>query len=381
MVFVDALGARQLEELGGGGRLPYTRPLRGILGYSCAALPSLLTGRPQSAHGRMCLFAKAERDGASVLAPLSWLGLLPAVVHERAVVRRLLARGLRRWAGLEGYVDLYRVPPDAFRWLDLPEREDLFSSDEIGGQPTFLSRARHAGLTVFSARWQLPEDERWQEAEAALGARPPELAFLYATAVDGALHRDGNGAPSVRAAFDRTLARIERAARLMRAGGRDVTLLVVGDHGMADVTRVIDPRPFAPPSGVRHFVDSTMLRLWGDGASLDRARAAIERLRWPGRWLDADALASRGAPTGDRFGQLVFLLDEGGIFAPSFLGGAVRGMHGYDVGCSSAASFVASDAPLPAHVTALDEIAPFVEARLGLPERTTSQGERHVAPA
>jgi hypothetical protein len=168
----------------------------------------------------------------------------------------------------------------------------------------------------------------------------------------------------------------------MRAGGRDVTLLVVGDHGMADVDRVVDPRPFDTPYGVRHFVDSTMLRLWGAPSGLDRARAAIDRLRWPGRWLDAAQLAARGAPGGDRFGPLMFVLNEGGIFAPSFLGGAVRGMHGYDLGSPSAAAFVASDAPLPASVTALDEIAPFVEAQLGLQDRRAFERGGHVhAPA
>src|SRR6185436_9386184 len=108
------------------------------LGYSSGALPTLLTGAPPAAHGRMCLFSKRRAEEASILAPLSWLGLLPRVVHERGRLRRALARALAQARGLTGYVALHRVPPEAFRWLDLPEREDLFHAEQIGRARTFL---------------------------------------------------------------------------------------------------------------------------------------------------------------------------------------------------------------------------------------------------
>jgi hypothetical protein len=367
VTFVDALGPSQLELAGGLGGLPYRGRLSGILGYSSGALPTLLTGAPPACHGRMCLFSHASREGG-VLAPLVHLGLLPRLLHERGRLRRLVARVFRRYAGLTGYVALHRVPPAAFRWLDLPEREDLFQAEHIGGAQTFLAEARRAGLKVFAAPWQMPEERRWEHTEAVLRTERPDLAFAYATELDGALHRAGNDSAEARGAACRIAARIERAAEAMRSGGGDVTTIVVGDHGMADIHRIIDPRPLLVHLGdTRFFVDSTMLRFWGDDATLAKARALVEDAGFPGRWLDTAALDSRQAPTrGAPYGDALFLLEEGALFAPSFVGGAVRGMHGYDVDSSSAFAAIASDRPIPDSSSALTGLAPWVRSLLGL---------------
>jgi hypothetical protein len=367
VVFVDALGPDQIERFGASlSFVPHRRALHGILGYSSGALPTLLTGVPPSAHGRMCLFARSEQGTSSPLAPLTALGFLPRIVHERGRLRRALGRLVAELGGLTGYVALHRVPPEHFAWLDLPEREDLFQAERIGGQPTFLADARRAGLSVYAAPWQLPEVERWEHARRALAAQAPDLSFLYAAELDGILHRDGPGSVAAQACRTRLAGDIERARDALGRHG-EVTTLLVGDHGMAEVERVIDPRPFAPPDGVRHFVDSTMIRYWGDASALAACRAAIERGRLRGRWIDHQGLVDRQAPTaGSRYGDALFLLDEGGIFAPSFLGGAVRGMHGYDLDAHSCSAALASDRPLPADVIGLQDVARLVRAPLGL---------------
>jgi hypothetical protein len=367
VVFVDALGARQSERLAQRSMgLAHRTSLRGVLGYSSGALPTVLTGVDPSVHGRMCLFSRAETD-TSLLAPLSWLGLLPRLVHERPRLRGMLSSWLRQSRNLRGYVQLGRVPPSAFRWLDMPERDDLFQTETIGGARTFLADAREAGLSVFSARWQLDETARWQDALSRLAQEPPDLAFLYATELDGLLHRVGNEAGEVDAVLDRLAARIVRARELMGRGGAEVRTLVVGDHGMADVREIFDPRPLLGQLGARHFVDSTMLRLWGDGPTLDRAHRLLAS-RFPGRWLDADALAERRAPAfGGRYGDALWLLPEGHLFAPSFMGGAVRGMHGYDLDAPSAQAGLLTDAAdVAREVKSLTGIAGVVREHFAL---------------
>jgi hypothetical protein len=368
VVFIDALGAEQLERFGETlSFLPHRRALSGVLGYSSGALATVLTGASGAEHGRMCLFAKRPEGAPSILGPLSWLGLLPRVVHERAALRRALGRALSFAAGLTGYVALHRVPPAAFEWLDLPERDDLFTARDVAGVPTFLGRAREAGLTVYASPWQLPEAERWAQAHRALRAAPPDLAFLYATELDGVLHAEGNDGTAARSVRARLAAHVERAREAMLRGGGPLLTLLVGDHGMADVRRTIDPRGLTARLPVRAFVDSTMLRVWGEGRALERARLEVERAKLPGQWLDAAALAQRGAPIeGAPYGSAIFLLEEGAIFAPSWVGGRARGMHGYDVSSRSATAALASDAPLPGAVTALTHLSPLVGRSLGL---------------
>jgi hypothetical protein len=257
------------------------------------------------------------------------------------------------------------VPPEAFAGLDVPEQDDMFRAREVGGVPTLFARARDAGLRVNVTDWQAPEAERVRAIEHAPAA---DLAFLYLSGLDGILHREGKVGRSARVWAREAAGWIDRARRAMAVGRREVQVLMVGDHGMAEVTRVVDPRPVVAElhaADARRFVfvDSTMLRVDTAGRP-EETRAALAKL--PGAVLDAPALAARGAPSDGRYGDLVHLLPEGSIFAPSYVGGRVRGMHGYDRHSASAGAALLADAPLPQEVTSLEDVAPLLAARLGL---------------
>jgi hypothetical protein len=93
----------------------------------------------------------------------------------------------------------------------------------------------------------------------------------------------------------------------------------------------------------------------------------VEEAGFPGQWLDTGALDARQAPThGAPYGRALFLLEEGSLFAPSFVGGAMRGMHGYDVDSPSAHAAIASDTPIPEHCRSLADVAPWVRSLLGV---------------
>ena len=368
VVFIDAFGPDQLKRVEEFfGFLPHKKTLHGILGYSSGALPTVLTGATPEEHGRMCLFSARKTGETSILRPMKWLGLLPRIVHERSRVRRVAEKLLKRTARLEGYVALHRVPPELFEWLDMPEREDMFQAPDIGGVPTFLADARDAGLSVYSAPWQLPEEKRWQHSFDALKNQQPDLAFLYATALDGIMHREGPNSDAAMEAANRIASNIERARDIMSDDGASLTTLVVGDHGMAEVERYIDPRKMlARLDEMQVFVDSTMIRAWGNDSELSQLRLEIEKEDWPGIWLEGDELAKRKVPRENVFGRAIYVLEEGCIFAPSFLGGRVAGMHGYDTGCACAKAALASDCPVDDNVKGIDDIAGVVRERLSL---------------
>jgi hypothetical protein len=369
VVFVDAFGPTQLEQFGSElSFLPHRRALRGILGYSSGALPTILTGTPPREHGRMCLFSKRREDEESILSPLAWLSLLPRVLHERGALRRFLSRALAKARGLTGYVALHRVPPEAFRWLDLPERDDMFRAERVGPARTFLADARSAGLSVFAADWRLPEDARWAQANEAISRDKPDLTFLYAPELDGALHMRGNHDEAVSQMAAKIARRIAGARERLADDGASLTTMLVGDHGMADVDSVIDPRPLLAKIDVKHvFVDSTMIRFWGDDIALARARRTLEASGIAGSWLGTSQLEERSAPTeGSPYGQAIWLLPEGAIFAPSFLGGRVRGMHGYDLGTASSFAALASDDEGALRCASLTDIGGHVKAELGI---------------
>ena len=368
VAFVDALGPRQVLELAPPGltTLPHQRALSGYLGYSSGALASILTGSAPNVHGRMCLFS--SHGGRGSLAPLRWLGLLPRLVHERSALRRRVAKVFALASGLDGYFALHRVPPDAFRWLEVEERDDLFQTDRVGGATTFLSRARSAGVEVFASPWQLEEDARWQHTFESVRHRPAELTFVYASSLDGALHHAGNDSASGRAALRTIADRIDRTRELLARDGSKVTTLVVGDHGMADVEHAVDPRaPVARLAGVRVFVDSTLLRLWGPNSAVAEARRVLEGALPGLTFLDREALAREQLPVeGSPYGDAIGVLPEGHLFSPSFVGGRVRGMHGYHPSGGSAEAALLADFAIPTHVRSISDVASIVDAQLGL---------------
>lgn len=368
VVFVDAFGPDQMARFSEYlDFLPHRRSLGGILGYSSGALPSILTGTTPATHGRMCLFSEREEGKTSILRPLKWLGLLPRLVHERARVRRVAEKILTRAARLEGYVALHKVPPELFEWLDMPEREDMFQVGQIGGTSTFLAEARDAGLEVFAAPWQMPEPERWIYTHQVLAGKAPDLTFLYCAELDGIMHREGPLGASAEPSFKRIAENIQRARESLGRDGARLTTVVVGDHGMAKVGVFVDPRKLLNRvSDMRLFVDSTMLRAWGSESQLGRLRLEIEKAGWDGKWLDEEQLAARQVPQNHLFGRAMFVLPEGAIFAPSFLGGRVSGMHGYDIDSACARAALASDASIPDGIESIADVAQMVRSQLHL---------------
>jgi hypothetical protein len=135
---------------------------------------------------------------------------------------------------------------------------------------------------------------------------------------------------------------------------------------MAQVESFVDPRTLLKRvNGIRLFIDSTMIRAWGPESDLSRLRLELEKETWNGTWLQGPELSARQVPH-TVFGQAMYVLAEGAIFAPSFLGGRVAGMHGYDTATACAKAGLASDAPIGDEITSIDKIAGIVRRTLAL---------------
>ena len=112
---------------------------------------------------------------------------------------------------------------------------------------------------------------------------------------------------------------------------------VFSDHGMSPVHGGVDLIPEiesavgANGKNYLAFYDSTMARFWCDD---DRVRARIEGIlerRADGRIIPSPELVELGVAFPDRSqGDLIYVLQEGLIILPSYMGDAMlAGMHGY----------------------------------------------------
>ncbi len=367
LVFVDALGPTQWKSSDEfQSLLSQHRSLRGVAGFSSGALATILTGASTVEHGRLCLFSARDASAwRSPLDALAWMKWLPRVLHERGVVRRLAAKWLAARENLTGYVALHKVDPEMFRWLDIPERDDLFEADRIGSVQTFLSEARARSVDVYASPWAEPEEQRWKTALATLERRAPRLTFLYSAALDGSLHTHGADSSASKVILDDLTQKIARAQKLLTRDGSTLRTIVMGDHGMSTVSRIVDPRPLLASHGVRHFADSTMIRMWGSPEKLSRLRSAVEQARWPVTYIDQQSLEKWRVQNGTTlWGDAWLLLREGALFAPSHVGGRVLGMHGYGPDAQSSTACVCSDQPIDPAVTELSHVASLVRSAM-----------------
>lgn len=336
LLVIDALGWELAEESGFlRDLLPARRRLRTILGYSSAAIPSLLTGAVPRDHGHWFLYFRARGRGDSPFRGARFLSTLPGRLVDSWTVRRRVAEWWRRSAGIRGYFGLYDVPYRELADLDYIERSDSWSPGTFPGG-SWIDDQVGRGARLFVSDWRVPDDAKFDAAIERARKDPADAYLLYLTEIDARQHAHGSRGRPVRERLESYRPRLDD---LMGAVSREAAprLAVVSDHGMTDVTRVLDPRPVLSAAGLedgrdyRVFIDSTFLRFWSDRPPALR-RLADACAATPGlRVLDPAELTREGVDfPDDRWGALIVLADPGVLLVPSYMGRApLAGMHGY----------------------------------------------------
>ena len=364
VVIIDALGFElagrhgfQLREL------PHRARLGTVLGFSQAALASIMTGLSPDEHGLWMMYSFASHA-----SPFAWLALVPPGVSTRRLwLRRLIRWNLDRVHRIRGYYSLYDVPRNILPHLDIPGRRGLFAAGGVPGSTTILDEVAAQGVPCRVWDYHDDEDSAFASLREELAAGRRGFFLLYAAGLDAALHRVGSAGEDVAARLEWYRSRLAEIVAAAAAGG-GARIFVLGDHGMCDVRARVDlmaevaalgldvPRDYVP------FYDSTMARF---RIRSDRARRLLERFlgsRAEGRVLGADEMKALGVSFADgRFGDLVFLVEPGTIISPSFMGSApVAAMHGYDPDAQCMPSFLLSNTGLPRPEMSILDVAGLV---------------------
>lgn len=354
-VLIDALGWNLVQDSGFlAAILPHRQPLRTVLGFSSAAIPTILTGLHPSATGRWNLFYYDPRT-----SPFRWLRpfcFLPDAVLNHRVTRKILKELGRRMLGLgplfECCVSVRLLP--YFNWV---EKRNIYDCGGLETVPGFFDQLAGAGVPhrVYSYH-RYTDEQILRQAREDLRAGAAEVYFLYLSEMDHFLHLHRLEEEKVRARIAWYEARVRELYEEVRAGSPDFLFSVFSDHGMApvrdncDLVAAVEALGFRMPADYLAVYDSTMARFWFFS---ERARDTITaRLRQTqrGRILAEDELRRLGVFFEDhRFGELVFLLDAGCMMFRSDFSGprwTPTGMHGYHPDDpDSDAAFLSNRAP------------------------------------
>jgi hypothetical protein len=311
--------------------LPERTSLGTVLGYSSAAIPSLLSGCPPSEHGEWSMYRLAG-DGAR----FRHFRFLPKLPHALEWRTRRLIRKISDLRGVTaGYYDLYDIPLHLLGYFDLAAYKDSYLPGGLSRE-TIFDRLEEIGIWYKLWYYRTTEAENMDGLLSAIGG-DFDLLFLYTPDLDALMHRVGIFDKAVKTKLEVYERFIEKVMTLGDKAGREVCVHVISDHGMTDVHTEVDiwgemeRRRYHLGKDYLAFYDSTMARLWCD----DRVRAAAAEIletAEAGRELDDKELATYGCLFPDHsYGKTIFLANPGVMIVPSFMGREkVAAMHGYD---------------------------------------------------
>ena len=358
-VFVDALGWKQVERYGFlRDLLPNRRKIEMQFGYSCTAIPTILTGERPSVHGHLAFYDYAPEK--SPFRKMRWLApfLRPKSFWRRGRVRHQLSKLIKRLYGFTGYFQLYGVPVERLPKLDYCEKTDLFVPGGLAPLRNLADVWTAQGWRYLISNWRLSEEENFRAAAEAFRKGAVDRAFVYSAAFD-ALQHDNVGNDEV------LKPKVEKYADSIRAlyaalveGGRPFELTVFSDHGMTPLRGTADVPAALAKTGLvwgedyASAIDSTMARFWWlkDGSEA-QVKSIMSGL--PGRWLTEDEMRRHGIWRDDhKFGDAIFLAEAGVQFCPSDMGvKPLNGMHGFAPDDEDSLACWLSTEPVPDGVT------------------------------
>lgn len=378
VVFVDGFPFEALQHAPFLRSLPTALPLVPGMGYSVNIQVEEFAGLSPDDVGYFCEWQLDPRH--SPVRP--WRPLLP-LLDRLGAHSSFIDRGLHRILGWSAG-PIGTIP---FRYLLQFSRVGKTVYYPGFPHPTVFSRFGFHVVTEEGLPFGRQDAGVLDRAYAAIA--DSRRLFLPLGDLDGVSHHYGVGSPEWLdkvSSVDRSIHELFERFSTQHHGAK---LAVVSDHGMCNVVRGvkfdIETQLGQPgPGAYWYFADSTMLRVWTMDPKVDARVLAYLTLRSEGRLLTAAEREQYGIRS-PSFGQHIFLLDEGLVFAPGFFGyGLPAAMHGYDPCLPSQKGILASNLAAREPMSALTArgVYQFLCAQLSDADAATSRGvpghETHV---
>lgn len=367
-VLIDALGWELLKDRPFLDDIFVERHrLQTVLGYSSAAIPSILSGRYPDEHGHWNLFYLSPET-----SPFRWARLLrplPKPLVENRLTRKLVKEISRRLSGYTGYFSIYDYPVSRLPFFDLCERRDIYQPGGIESCPSLFDILTREGIRFECFTYHRYSDGAIFDAVTEqLQQSPAQVYFIYLCELDAYLHFHIGDTDGVAARLQWYEARLRRLYRaVVQRWGGDVRFFVFSDHGMTpvkqtyDLARDVEGLGLSVPDDFLPAYDSTMARFWIWNERAHERLTGLLANHPCGRILPEDELRKFHIFFEDgRYSHLVFLMHPGITITPSDMG-QVRfgGMHGFHPSEPTSDAVLFSSVPLPSwpdHITGIHRL-------------------------
>ena len=371
-LFIDALGWDVVTRYNFlAEKLPERRPVKMQFGYSCSAIPTILTGLSPSEHGHLGLFQFApERSPFSRLRKLDKI-LRPKSFWLRGRVRRWMSKLIKRLYGFTGYFQLYQMPFEKLGLMDYVEKHDIFAAGGLAPALNLRDILDESGVKYHISDWRRSDEYNVNAACKALESGC-EFLFIYTAGLDALRHRCGIETPEVADMLEWYRGSVEILLEAAECFG-DVEFTVLSDHGMTPLAGTVDIKKIIDASGLRFghdygaCYDSTMARFYYlTKAAEERIPELLKPYESVGHWLSVDEECRYGIYRKDRiFGDAIFLLNPGVQLAPSDLSLTVfNGMHGFAPEEFHSRAAILSNCAIPEYVVEVADYFGYMKSSI-----------------
>jgi predicted AlkP superfamily pyrophosphatase or phosphodiesterase len=231
------------------------------------------------------------------------------------------------------------MPPETISYFESTQLKETFESCSLNETATIFDVFRKKAISyVFIEPWIRGDKEVFSKAKKMIRKKGRHrFWYIKFSHLDHLGHRFGPE-PSI---FKDELLKIDSYVKdivnLAKTKRDHLSVLIIADHGMSRVNSKVNiaERLSRLNSQMYRdylvFVDSTLIRFWFfNETAMHEVSGVLDDLKC-GHTLSAEEKKSLHIPVDPKYGELVFVLDEGFVNHPSFFNqkSEVKGMHGY----------------------------------------------------
>lgn len=334
-VLIDALGWEYIKNRNFlADFLPCRKKLSTILGFSCAAIPSILSGQYPDEHGQWNLFYYSPET-----SPFRWTRRLPLFDNGFVgrVMRKIIEEASKKMLKSDGFFESYLVPLPLLHLFDISERGNIYTERGLNRVPSIFDWMREKEICnrVYNYR-QGSDMNLINYAINDIAAGIADVFFIYLSQMDSYLHENCLDDEYIDARLIQYQNGLELLYKTAEKTGKEVIMHCFSDHGMVSTKKTINLIAKIEESGLKQpndflaMYDSTMGRFWCFSKKAKNIILNILEDIEEGHVLNENELREQHIWFKDNlYGEIIFLLKPGILIEPSYMGRkAPAGMHG-----------------------------------------------------
>ncbi|HCX73057.1 MAG TPA: hypothetical protein DHM37_04995 [Candidatus Cloacimonas sp.] len=352
-MFIDAMGWEILKNRDFlKQELPYRKAVNMQLGYSCTAIPTILTGQPPVVHKHFTFYYYDPQN--SPFKIFKYLKYLPKQIFSRWRVRHLLSKMIAKHNGYTGYFEMYAMPFDRIQYFNYAERTDLFEPGGLYPTPNLADLLVEKNIPYHISNWRHSESENIEAMKQDLKRGDIEFAFLYTADLDALLHRVTKDGKEITAKINWYASHIKEIMNLAAENYEDYEMYVFSDHGMTSLAGTVDAKQHFEKLNLKFgndyvaVYDSTLVHFWFFNNQARRKIMLEAQVLPHSHILNRQEKQKYGIDfSDDMYGEEIILMDPGYQIEPSDMGlKALPAMHGFSPEHhDSKASFLGTNDP------------------------------------